>query len=81
MPKVIQNRSICIGCGACEVLYPQYFSLSHEDGRARLKGAEQKNQVFVLKITPAEVDEFIEIAQNCPAGVIKVFDDDGNELT
>ena len=38
MPKVRQDRDICIGCGACASLCPDYWKIS-EDGKSSLKGA------------------------------------------
>ncbi len=38
MPKVTQEREICIGCGACASLCPKYWEMS-EDGKSTLKGS------------------------------------------
>lgn len=44
MYKINQNRNICIGCGLCASVCPDYWTMS-EDGKASLKdtGLELEN--------------------------------------
>ena len=64
--KVIHDRNICIGCGACAAVCPDYWEMG-DDGKSLLKGAKGKNGGSVqLK----EAGCNTEAAQGCPVNCI-----------
>ncbi|MBO9202521.1 MULTISPECIES: ferredoxin [Niastella] len=72
MPKIIQYRSKCIGCGFCHELQPELWRISRKDGKATLlKGTEKKN-VFVLSVTETAATSARLVAAGCPVRIIKV---------
>ncbi len=70
---VSHKRNDCIGCGACTMAAPEQWSMSEEDGKAILKGAEWKGEEFMV----GEIDEDVldankEAADSCPVQIIKI---------
>ena len=47
MPKVIQEREKCIGCGSCAALCPKYWEMA-EDGKSRLINSTPKSEKEIL---------------------------------
>jgi ferredoxin len=74
MPKVIHYRKNCIGCNSCTEHMSSFWKISDVDGKADLIGSELKRDHFILNITLVDVDKFKQVAKDCPARVIKVFD-------
>lgn len=56
--KVVVNRGNCIGCGACEGIYPEVFQVD-DGGLSTIINNEN--------LDPAKVDEAIE---GCPTSAI-----------
>jgi len=56
--KVVVNRDNCIGCGACEALYPEMFQIDDE-GFSTVTNTENADE--------AKVSEAIE---SCPTSAI-----------
>jgi len=50
------------------------------DGKAKLKRSEEKNGLYVAEISEPEVEANLRASQSCPVGIIKVMDENGNEL-
>ena len=73
MPKIIHYRNKCIGCNSCIEHAPKFWSISKEDGKSDLKGAEKKGDTFVLKISDVEVARNKSAAKDCPVKIIKVL--------
>ncbi|MBS1781677.1 MAG: ferredoxin [Bacteroidetes bacterium] len=72
MPKLIQYRNHCIGCGICYELQPEIWRMSKKDGKATLvKGIPKKN-VFILPISEEVAYESMATLEACPAKVIKL---------
>lgn len=71
------DRESCIGCGACVAMGPENWSMG-DDGKAKLIGAVEKNQVFEKNID--DFDKNKMIAEGCPVNVIHIFDKSGKKL-
>ncbi len=72
MPKVIQYRDKCIGCGICFEMQPCLWRMSKKDGKAVLLKAEQKKKVFILPLAFEKQEQTLETAKACPMNIIKV---------
>lgn len=73
MPKIIHERSKCIGCGVCTAICPKMFEMSEQDGLAVLKNSVEKNGAYELEIK--EVDCIKEAADACPIKIIAIEKD------
>ncbi len=79
MPKVIHERDVCIGCGACAVVCEKYWEMA-EDGKSNLKGAEKAGEgergvEFHLEIPEDDLECNKEAAEMCPVNCIHVEKD------
>ncbi len=72
MPKIIQYRKKCIGCGICVELQPELWRMSKKDGKASLVHSIEKRDSFVLSIPDARLEESVKAAEACPVKVIQV---------
>ena len=80
MPKIIHYRDDCIGCHACVDNAPDNWEMSEEDGKSNLKRSVCKKGTFIAEISDVEVEKNIDAARDCPVNIIRVMDDDGNEV-
>ncbi|MDP2683717.1 MAG: ferredoxin [bacterium] len=80
MKKIIHYRNDCIGCGLCVELAPNNWFMNLSDGKATLRRSEEKNGVFIAEISEPEVATNLEAAQSCPVNIIKVIDENGQEI-
>lgn len=78
--KIIHFRENCIGCNSCTEHSPFNWSINPNDGKADLKNAVLKQNCYVAEISDPEVEANVRAAQDCPVGIIKVLDEQGNEL-
>lgn len=69
MPKIIQYRKKCIGCGACAAVCPKFFEMD-KDGFATLKNSSQAGEGFELEVN--EVDCAKDAAEACPVKIIEI---------
>jgi ferredoxin len=71
MPKIIQERERCIGCGSCVALCPKFFEMA-DDGKAKLlnseKNAQGNDELEVEKVECAQ-----EAADACPVQCIRII--------
>jgi len=81
MAKIIHFRENCIGCNSCAEHADCYWRLTAEDGKADLIGAEEKNGVFIKNISEVEMEPNLRAARDCPVGIIRVYDDKGQDIT
>ena len=58
--KAIVDKSMCIGCGACQSIAPNVFEIE-DDGLANSVG----------EVTDDNKEDVIDAAENCPTGAIK----------
>ena len=69
MPKIILDKSKCVGCGACQAVCPRYFEIG-EDNKPHLKGTEDDSEEQEVEIK--EIDCAKEAAEGCPAQCIHI---------
>ncbi|WEK34738.1 MAG: ferredoxin [Candidatus Pseudobacter hemicellulosilyticus] len=72
MPKIIQYRDKCIGCGICFELQPELWRMSRKDGKAVLLKAAAKKLTHVLQVTAQQYEEARAVSEACPVRVIKL---------
>lgn len=70
--KVIYYRGNCIGCSICQEMQPELWRMSKKDGKAVLLQSIQKKKVFQIEIPGAFLQQTKEVAEACPARVIKI---------
>ncbi len=58
--KIILDKNVCIGCGACAAICPRYFEMG-KDGKSSVK-----------KLTFKEIDCIKEAADSCPVKAISI---------
>lgn len=78
--KIIHFRDDCIGCNFCVEIAPRNWFMDLENGKAKLRRAEEKNGIFIAEISEPEVEVNKRAARSCPVKIIKVIDENGNEL-
>jgi len=79
MPKIIHFRENCIGCNSCVEHCPLYWFID-TDGKSTLKKSTEKNGVYVRDILDVEVEANKRAAEDCPVGIIRILDKNGNEM-
>lgn len=72
MPKIIQYRKKCIGCGICVELQPELWRMSKKDGKASLIHSIEKKDFFVLSVPDERLEESVKAAEACPVKVIQI---------
>ena len=66
MKKVIVNKDLCIGCGACQEIAKGVFEIDN-DGLAT---------VVCEAIEPDIEEDVIDAAEGCPTSAITIKDDE-----
>lgn len=81
MPKIVHYRQNCIGCDSC-VEHAEHYWRIDEDGKSTLERAtyDDAQAIGVLDIDEVEVDCNLCAARDCPVRIIRVLDDNGNEM-
>jgi len=71
--KIIHEREICIGCGACAAVCSDFWEIG-EDGKSDLKGSKYagKNQERVIDEKDLKCNK--EAAETCPVNCIHIED-------
>jgi len=72
MPKIVQEREKCIGCGSCVAMCPKYWEMA-DDGKSRLIGSE-KNAEGNYELKVEEVGCNKEAADVCPVQIIHIVE-------
>ena len=72
MPKIIQYRKNCIGCGVCVEQQPELWRMSKKDGKATLLNGTAKKDLFILNIPTVLQLPSLAIATACPVKIIKI---------
>jgi ferredoxin len=67
--KIIHDRPVCIGCGACAAVCPDHWEMG-DDGKSHLKGAKQSGETYTLSLPEAKCNS--EAAQSCPVNCIHI---------
>jgi len=65
--KIIHDRPVCIGCGACAAVCPDFWEMA-DDGKSHLKGSKAAGDKSTLDIPKALCNT--EAAQSCPVNCI-----------
>lgn len=74
--KIIHDRDMCIGCGACVAVCPAYWEMG-SDGKSNLKEAKNNGGKFELQINEAACNK--SAAQSCPVNCIHI-EENGNKI-
>ncbi len=67
--KIIHDRNVCIGCGACVAVCSAYWEMG-SDGKSNLKGAKENGGKFELMLNDAACNK--DAAQSCPVNCIHI---------
>jgi len=67
--KIIHDRPVCIGCGACVAVCPDFWEMG-DDGKSHLKGAKPTGDKFTLDVPKAGCNS--DAAQSCPVNCIHI---------
>ena len=72
MPKIIHQRTKCIGCAACAGVCPEFFEMNEKDGLATLKKSKKVGDDFELETDKTGcIKEAVDV---CPVQIIKIKD-------
>ena len=74
--KIIHDRSVCIGCGACAAVCPDFWEMG-DDGKSNLKEAKAEGTNFILELPEKKCN--MNAAQSCPVTCIHI-EEDGNKV-
>ncbi len=74
--KIIHEKEICIGCGACAAVCEKFWSMD-EDGKAKLKGAKKIGKNFELLLDDYGCN--MDAAQVCPVNCIHILEIKSNK--
>lgn len=74
--KITHDRPVCIGCGACAAVCPDFWEMG-DDGKSNLKGAKAEGNSHVLEIPDKKCN--LNAAQSCPVTCIHI-EEDGKKL-
>lgn len=72
MPKIVQYRDKCIGCGICFEMQPAMWRMSRKDGKATLVLAVPKKKVFIRPVDIDLLSQCVAVANACPVNIIKI---------
>lgn len=73
MPKIIQNRSKCIGCAVCVEMQPHIWRMSKMDGKATLINSKLKGSMSILVVREDTAQQAALIVKACPVKIIQVL--------
>ncbi len=67
------QRKKCIGCNYCVEVAPEYFRMSHKDGKTNLLKSYERKGFFTVKEPNMNALESLEkAAEMCPVKIIDV---------
>lgn len=70
---ISQQRSKCIGCGACVSASPKYWKMNNNDGLADLiDGEASENGIVTAKVDEVDYEQNKKAADVCPVDIIRV---------
>lgn len=70
--KIIHDRDICIGCGACVAVCSAHWEMG-DDGKSILKNAKNNGGKFELDLKDIACNK--DAAQSCPVNCIHIMQD------
>jgi ferredoxin len=68
---VCHFRDRCIGCGACAMVCPKYWTIE-DDGKAKIKDAETIKNFDRAEVDLEDYNENKLASELCPTNVIKI---------
>ena len=74
MSKIIHYRKDCIGCYACVEQQQEHWEINPKDGKAILKNAVLKKNIFIKEIHVSEREKTQQVVRDCPVRIIKLVD-------
>ncbi|HIH15694.1 MAG: ferredoxin [archaeon GW2011_AR17] len=74
MSTIIHFRDKCIGCNSCIEIAPEFWEMSKEDGKSKLKDSIDKKGIYQKKIHKIDLDKNKEATESCPVNCIQVID-------
>jgi len=72
--QIQHDRPGCIACGACAAVAPEFWEMSHVDGKSDLKGCTKVGEQEHRDLKPEEEAANREAAECCPVNVIHIVD-------
>jgi len=75
--KIIHDKPVCIGCGACAAVCPEYWEMGN-DGKSDLKGGKKEGEIQVLEVKEEGCNK--DAAQSCPVNCIHIEKDGKREI-
>ncbi len=69
--KLQHEREICIGCGACEAVAPDFWKMD-DDGKSNLVDSTEKGNTQERELD--DIAENQEAAEVCPVNCIHVYE-------
>ena len=79
--KIVHDRDLCIGCGACSSVAPEYWVME-DDGKTSIQECiKTGNGEEEVRELDKDFDLNNDAAQSCPVNCIHLFkkNDDGTE--
>jgi ferredoxin len=73
MPKILQQRSKCIGCNLCYEIWPLRWRISRTDGKCTLIGGIEKKGIWQVTVSEDELPPNREAAKACPVKIIQII--------
>ncbi|KPJ71639.1 hypothetical protein AMJ50_01385 [Parcubacteria bacterium DG_74_3] len=70
--KIIQERKLCIGCGSCVAVCPDYWEMA-EDGKSHLLNSKKNPQTGNPELETKEAGCNQEAADICPVQCIRII--------
>jgi ferredoxin len=69
--KLIHDRPVCIGCGACAVIAPDFWEMN-DDGKSDIINGKHEGEIQLLDIDQKDFDINLEGAESCPVECIHI---------
>ncbi|USN45748.1 MAG: ferredoxin [Candidatus Woesearchaeota archaeon] len=74
------DRPVCIGCGACASIAPDFWEMNDADNKSDIKGGVSKpGDQQELKISQPDFDINMEAAEACPVNCIHLIKNESGE--
>ncbi len=76
--KLIHDRPVCIGCGACAVIAPEFWEMN-DDSKSDIINAKHVGEKQELIIEEKDFEINLEAAESCPVECIHLKDEETGE--
>jgi ferredoxin len=70
MPKILHQRSKCIGCNLCYELWPLRWRISRTDGKSTLVDGVEKKGIWQTVVSQDELGQNEAVVKACPVKII-----------